>query len=48
MLLNLGQAAKIQRMEKKIAKKEAQLEEYEASEGYKKFLAVQSLESKTS
>ena len=48
LLLNLGQAAKIQSMEKKIAKKEAQLEEYEASEGYKKFLAVKSLESKTS
>lgn len=48
LLLNLGQAAKIQTMEKKIAKKEAQLEEYEASEGYKKFLAVKSLESKTS
>ena len=45
LLLNLGQAAKIQSMEKKIAKKEAQLEEYEASEGYKKFLAVKSLES---
>lgn len=48
MLLNVTQAAKIQHVENKIEKKEAQLEEYEASEWYKKFLAVKSLESKTS
>lgn len=48
MFLNLAQAAKIKHFENKIEKKEAKLEEYEASEWYKKFLSVKSLESKTS
>jgi hypothetical protein len=48
LLLNLTQAAKIKHLENKIAKKEAQLEKDESSDGYKKFLAVKSLESKTS
>lgn len=48
LCLNLFKSAEIKHLENKIERKEKQLEEYEASDWYKKFLAVKSLEDKTS
>lgn len=46
--ITLIKSAELNRIQKTISKKEAQIEEYEASEWYKKFIAVKTLEDKNS